>query len=140
MSTAPTILTRELTKRFGAFTAVDGVSLEVHAGEVFGFLGSNGCGKTTTIRMLCGLLRPSGGTGSVAGFDIARQAEAIRARTGYVAQFFNLYGELTVRENLEFYGGVYGVPRRQLGATVDEWIGRLELGRWQSVRARNLST
>lgn len=134
------IVTHGLTKRFGEFTAVDHVELSVAKGEVFGFLGSNGCGKTTTIRMLCGLLRPTDGEASVAGLDVATEAEAIRARVGYVAQFFNLYRELTVRENLMFYGGVYGVPNDRLPSTVDQWCQRLDLERYQTMRAGDLST
>jgi len=98
-----------LTKRFGDFTAVDSVSFEVRAGEVVGYLGPNGSGKTTTIRMLLGLLRPSSGHGEVLGFDIQRQTEAIRPLVGYMSQKFALYDELTVAENLAFYGGIYGV-------------------------------
>jgi ABC-2 type transport system ATP-binding protein len=111
------ILTQGLTKRFGEFTAVDHVSLEVRRGEVVGFLGPNGSGKTTTIRMLLGLLQPSEGTATVLGHDTLRQAEAVRARVGYMSQKFALYDELTAWENLQFYSGVYGVrgtdPARQ---------------------------
>lgn len=108
------IQAKDLTRRFGDFTAVDHVSFEVQAGEVIGYLGPNGSGKTTTIRMLLGLLRPSEGEARVLGFDIVRQAEAIRERVGYMSQKFALYQELTVAENLAFYAGVYGVrdPRR----------------------------
>lgn len=98
-----------LTKRFGDFTAVDSVSFEVRAGEVVGYVGPNGSGKTTTIRMLLGLLRPSAGRGEVLGYDIVRQTEAIRPLVGYMSQKFALYDELTVAENLAFYGGIYGV-------------------------------
>jgi len=103
------VLADGLTKRFGDFTAVDSVSFEVRAGEVVGYLGPNGSGKTTTIRMLLGLLRPSSGHGEVLGFDIQRQTEAIRPLVGYMSQKFALYDELTVAENLAFYGGIYGV-------------------------------
>lgn len=98
-----------LTKRFGDFTAVDSVSFEVRAGEVVGYVGPNGSGKTTTIRMLLGLLRPSAGRGEVLGYDIVRQTDAIRPLVGYMSQKFALYDELTVAENLAFYGGIYGV-------------------------------
>ncbi|MCC7492118.1 MAG: ABC transporter ATP-binding protein [Fimbriimonadaceae bacterium] len=133
------IETCDLTKRFGDFTAVDRVNLEVAPGEVFGFLGSNGCGKSTTIRMLCGLLLPSGGEASVAGLDVRRQAEQIRQRVGYVAQFFNLYADLTVEENLRFYGGVYGVGADLL-ERVERWIARLSLGALRRQLAGELST
>ena len=114
--------THELTRRFGIFTAVDKVTLEVERGEVFGFLGPNGSGKTTTIRMLCGLLMPSAGSGTVLGLDIARQAEEIRRHIGYMSQKFSLYGDLSVAENLRFYTDVYGVDRQQRSARMTEVI------------------
>jgi ABC-2 type transport system ATP-binding protein len=129
-----------LVKRFGAFAAVDGIDLQVRRGEVFGFLGPNGCGKSTTIRVLCGLLAPSAGRVRVAGLDVTRDAERIRERVGYVAQSFNLYRDLTVYENLEFYGGVYGVRPPALGAEIDRWCTRLDLHRHGRVLAGALST
>lgn len=103
-----------LTKKFGHFVAVNNVSFEVRRGEIFGFLGPNGAGKTTTIRMLLGLLIPTSGTANVVGFDVIKEAEAMRQRIGYMSQKFSLYNDLTVAENLNFYGGVYGVRGRKL--------------------------
>jgi len=108
------IETAELTKRFGDFTAVNQVSFSVGRGEIFGFLGPNGAGKTTTIRMLLGLLAPTKGGATVLGFDIARQTAEIQQRIGYMSQRFSLYNDLTVAENLNFFGGVYGVRNRRL--------------------------
>ncbi len=102
---------RGLTRRFGAFTAVDNIDLDVLDGEIFGFLGPNGAGKSTTIRMLCGLLIPSEGTGTVAGYDILRQPDRIKEHIGYMSQRFSLYEDLTVGQNLRFYMGIYGIPR-----------------------------
>ncbi len=107
------IETRELVKRFGAFTAVDGVTLEIGRGEVFGFLGPNGAGKTTTIRILCGLLEPTSGVARVNGYDVAAEPERVKQSIGYMSQKFSLYDDLTVEENLEFFSMVYGVPRER---------------------------
>jgi ABC-2 type transport system ATP-binding protein len=103
------ITVRDLTRRFGVFTAVDHVSFEVGQGEVFGFLGANGAGKSTTIRMLCGLLRPTSGTAIVGGVDVARDPEGVKRRIGYMSQRFSLYEALTVDQNIRFYGGIYGL-------------------------------
>lgn len=103
-----------LTKRFGRFTAVDGVSFSIRRGEIFGFLGPNGAGKSTTIRMLCGLLASTAGRATVGGFDINRDPERVRQSLGYMSQKFNLYRDLTVRENLVFFGGVYGLAGERL--------------------------
>jgi ABC-2 type transport system ATP-binding protein len=107
------ITVRDLTRRFGAFTAVDHVSFEVREGEVFGFLGSNGAGKSTTIRMLCGLLRPTSGTAVVGGIDVTHDPEGVKRRIGYMSQRFSLYEALTVDQNIRFYGGVYGLEGRR---------------------------
>ncbi|MDA8086059.1 MAG: ABC transporter ATP-binding protein [Nitrospiraceae bacterium] len=109
---APAVLAQGLTKRFNSFTAVDHLDLGIEKGEIAGFIGPNGAGKSTTIRMLCGLLHPSEGRASVAGFDVDRQPEAVREHIGYMSQKFSLYGDLTVRENLLFFGGIYRVPRQ----------------------------
>jgi len=113
----------DLTKVYGDLTAVDHLSLEVREGEVFAFLGPNGSGKTTTIRMLCGIITPTSGEGHVLGFDIATQSESIKARIGYMSQRFALYEDLTVRENLNFYAGVYQVHGSRRTARVQELIG-----------------
>jgi len=107
----PAIVVNELTRTFGAFTAVDHVSFQVEEGEIFGFLGANGAGKSTTIRMLCGLLRPSSGSATVGGVDVARDPEAVKRRIGYMSQRFSLYEPLTVDQNIRFFGGVYGLAR-----------------------------
>ena len=111
---SPAIQVLGLTKKFGSFVAVNNVSFEVERGEIFGFLGPNGAGKTTTIRMLLGLLTPTSGTAKVIGFDVVKQSEPMRQRIGYMSQKFSLYNDLTVDENLNFYGGVYGVRGRRL--------------------------
>jgi ABC-2 type transport system ATP-binding protein len=110
------ITVRDLTRRFGAFTAVDGVTFEVGQGEVFGFLGANGAGKSTTIRMLCGLLRPTSGKALVAGVDVTRDPEGVKRRIGYMSQRFSLYEALTVDQNIRFYGGIYGLEGAALEA------------------------
>lgn len=118
----PAISTELLTRRFGSFTAVDHVSFSVARGEVVGYLGPNGSGKTTTIRMLCGLLTPTEGHAQVLGFDVAKQSEQIKARIGYMSQKFALYDDLTVRQNIEFYSGVYSVPRDIARVRFDQLI------------------
>jgi ABC-2 type transport system ATP-binding protein len=121
------IHTERLSRRFGSLVAVRDVSLDVRRGEIFGVLGPNGAGKSTLIRMLCGILDPSGGDGSVVGFDIRREPERIKQRIGYMTQRFSLYEDLAVDENLLFYAGLYGVPWRRLRARVDEVLRRTGL-------------
>ncbi|MFT5142603.1 MAG: ABC-2 type transport system ATP-binding protein [Rhodothermales bacterium] len=116
-----------LTRRFGSFTAVDAITFQVERGEIFGFLGANGAGKTTAIRMLTGLLRPTEGKATVAGFDVQTQAEEIKRNIGYMSQRFSLYEDLTVRENIHFYGGVYGLSNRDIKSKSDALIDRLGL-------------
>ena len=110
----PAIEVRGLTRRFGAFTAVDAISFDVREGEVFGFLGANGAGKTTAIRMLTGLLAPSGGQATVAGFDVLTRPEEVRRRIGYMSQRFSLYDDLTVGENVTLFGGIYGLSDAEI--------------------------
>jgi ABC-2 type transport system ATP-binding protein len=136
---APVISVQHLTKRFGDFTAVDDVTFEIQPGEVVGYLGPNGSGKTTTIRMLCGLLRPTAGTAQVLGFDIAHNPEAVKARIGYMSQKFALYDDLSVRENLEFYAGVYDVPEKQERARLAEVLRMAGLVGRANTSARDLS-
>ncbi len=131
------ILAHNLTKRFDSFTAVDHISFSVNAGEVVGYLGPNGSGKTTTIRMLLGLLLPSEGEASVLGYDIVHQSESVRERVGYMSQKFALYHELTVEENLAFYAGIYGVRDKQRLVEVLDLIGLRSL---KAERVSNLST
>jgi ABC-2 type transport system ATP-binding protein len=112
---------RSLVKRFGRFTAVDEVSFEVERGRIFGFLGANGAGKSTTIRMLCGLLDPTSGTATVGGFDIRREPERVKRAIGYMSQRFSLYDDLTVAENIRFFGGAYGLPKKKLESRLG-WV------------------
>lgn len=121
------IYTEKLTKRFGAFTAVDHISFQVKEGEIFGFLGANGAGKTTAMRMLCGLSRPTEGKGIVAGFDISRQSEEVKKNIGYMSQKFSLYEDLKVWENLRFFGGIYGLKDSQIKTKTDELLEELGL-------------
>ncbi len=115
------VVVNNLEKRFGSFTAVNGVSFEVPKGEIFGFLGPNGAGKSTTIRMLTGILAPTGGSGTVAGFDVRTEAEKIKANIGYMSQKFSLYEDLTVEENIDFYTGIYRIPEEKKKER-KEWV------------------
>lgn len=127
MDSRNVIEVEHLTKRFGDFTAVDDITFEVHKGEIFGFLGANGAGKTTAMRMLTGLSFPTSGRGIVAGFDIWTQSELIKKHIGYMSQKFALYGDLTVEDNLELFAGIYGVPRAEVPVRTGELLTRLSL-------------
>jgi ABC-2 type transport system ATP-binding protein len=118
---------KELTRTFGSFVAVDHITFDVRAGEVFGFLGANGAGKTTAIRMLTGLLAPSAGRATVAGHDVATRAEAVKRNIGYMSQRFSLYEDLTVAENIRLYGGIYDLSAREIRERTDRMLGRLGL-------------
>jgi ABC-2 type transport system ATP-binding protein len=122
------VIANDLVKQFGGFVAVDHVSFRVGRGEIMGFLGPNGAGKSTIIRILCGLLRPSGGSAAVAGIDVARDAEGVRQHIGYMSQRFSLYRDLTVVENLRFFGGIYGVPRAELAERMRFAVNMAGLG------------
>lgn len=133
------IAARELTVRFGSFTAVDRLTLAIKRGCIFGFLGPNGSGKSTTIRVLCGILPAAGGSCRVLGHDIAREAEAVKQRIGYMSQKFSLYPDLTVRENLEFYAGLYSVPREARQERIGEMLALAGLAAQQDVMTGALS-
>ncbi|MCB9232602.1 MAG: ABC transporter ATP-binding protein [Bacteroidia bacterium] len=121
------IKTDGLTKEFGSFTAVNAITFEVHRGEIFGFLGANGAGKTTAMKMLNGLLKPTRGRATVAGFDVYRESEQIKKRIGYMSQKFSLYEDLTVRENIRFYGGIYGLSRKAIREKTAALVERLHM-------------
>ncbi len=139
MTRETVIHTESLSKHFGPLVAVREVSLDVHKGEIFGVLGPNGAGKSTTIRMLCGILDPTGGSGTVVGFDIAKQAERIKERIGYMTQRFSLYEDLTVLENLNFYAGIYGLDRATRRTRIATSIERAGLGDRKKQLAGTLS-
>ncbi|MDJ1494063.1 ABC transporter ATP-binding protein [Cytophagaceae bacterium DM2B3-1] len=124
------VITNKLTKKFGDFIATNAITFEVEEGEIFGFLGANGAGKTTAMRMLCGLLTPSSGEAQVAGFDVYTQTEKIKQNIGYMSQKFSLYEDLTIRENIKFYGGIYGL---RLADIKDKTAGILEKLQLQNV-------
>ena len=138
-SLAPAVATDGLRKAFGAHVAVEGLTMRIDAGEVFGLLGPNGSGKTTTIRMLCGLMEPSGGRGTVVGYDIASESEQVRRNIGYMSQKFGLYDDLTVLENIRFYASVYGLVGRQRRQRMDELVHELGLEKRAGQLAGTLS-
>lgn len=127
MSREIVIQTEKLTKKFGDFIATNAITFEVYKGEIFGFLGANGAGKTTAMRMLCGLSTPSSGKATIAGFDIYRQTEEIKKNIGYMSQKFSLYEDLTVRENIRFFAGIYGLSNQEIKEKSDRLIEQLGL-------------
>lgn len=129
---------KNLTKKFGTFTAVDGISFDVAKGEIFGFLGANGAGKTTAIRMLCGLSRPTSGGGSVAGFDINSEPEKIKSHIGYMSQKFSLYSDLKVWENIRLFGGIYGLNRRLIAEKSEVILASLKMEEWKNTLVADL--
>ena len=122
------IIVENLTKQFGDFTAVKGISFHVDKGEIFGFLGANGAGKTTAMKMLIGISNPTNGTANVAGFDVHTQSEEVKRNIGYMSQKFSMYDDLTVKENITFFGGIYGLSRKQIKTKTEELIAELQLG------------
>lgn len=124
---AAVITTDKLTRKFGSFTAVNEISFEVMQGEIFGFLGANGAGKTTALRMLTGLLSPSSGAATVAGFDVWKHPEMVKKRIGYMSQKFSLYEDLSIRENIRLFGGIYGLSRPAIRAKTDELLRKLDI-------------
>ena len=130
------IKAHELTRTFGKFTAVDHISLEVRTGEIFGFLGANGAGKTTAMRMFIGLLAPSSGTASVAGYDVYTESEKIKRAIGYMSQRFSLYEDLTIRENIRLYGGIYGLAKPDIATRSQQILTRLEMEQAADLQVR----
>ena len=127
-----------LTKRFGNFTAVDRISFDVKEGEIFGFLGANGAGKTTAIQMLCGISKPTDGKGSVAGYDIYKESEQIKQNIGYMSQRFSLYEDLKVWENIRLFGGIYGLSERAIAKKTDELLERLHFESERNTMVKSL--
>jgi ABC-2 type transport system ATP-binding protein len=132
------IITKHLTKQYGTFVAADRITFEVNKGEIFGFLGANGAGKTTAMRMLCGLATPSSGEATIAGYDIYSQTELIKKNIGYMSQKFSLYEDLTVRENIRFFGGIYGLSDKLLHSKTEELIHRLDLDKQKNTLVGSL--
>jgi len=138
MNNQPVIYSKDLTKNFGSFCAVDKISFEIKKGEIFGFLGANGAGKTTGIKMLTGLLTPSSGEARVAGYDVFTESEKIKKNIGYMSQKFSLYNDLTVNENIRFYAGVYGLSKKEIKIKKEELIAQLGLEDVQDTLAKEL--
>lgn len=138
METDNAVRVSKLSRHFGKFIAVDEISFEVNKGEIFGFLGANGAGKTTAIKMLCGLLKPTSGEATVAGFSINSETAKIKKNIGYMSQKFSLYDDLTVKENIEFYGGIYGLSREKISGKTDQLISELNLDKMKNTLTRSL--
>ena len=138
MNNQKVITADKLTKRFGDFTAVDEISFEVEKGEIFGFLGANGAGKTTAIRMLCGLSLPTSGKASVAGFDVFKENEKIKKNIGYMSQKFSLYEDLTVKENIRFYAGIYGMTDDYIKQKTERLLNQLHMEKEANVLVKSL--
>ena len=138
METDNAVSVSKLSRPFGKFIAVDEISFEVNKGEIFGFLGANGAGKTTAIKMLCGLLKPTSGEATVAGFSINSETAKIKKNIGYMSQKFSLYDDLTVKENIEFYGGIYGLSREKISGKTDQLISELNLDKMKNSLTRSL--
>ena len=132
------IIADKLTKQFGDFVAVDHISFEVQRGEIFGFLGANGAGKTTAMRMLCGLSHPSEGTALVAGYDVRRESEQVKKNIGYMSQKFSLYDDLTVAENLRLFGGIYGMSRSEIKTKTSEVLSALDFESERNAMVKSL--
>ena len=129
---------KDLTKKFGKFTAVDAITFNIKRGEIFGFLGANGAGKTTAIKMLCGLWKPTAGEASVAGYDIYKQTEQIKKTIGYMSQRFSLYEDLTVKENITFYGGIYGLQDKAIKDKTEYLIKKLDIEKNQDKLVKSI--
>jgi len=138
METDKAVSVSKLSRHFGKFIAVDEISFEVNRGEIFGFLGANGAGKTTAIKMLCGLLKPTSGEATVAGFSINSETAKIKKNIGYMSQKFSLYDDLTVKENIEFYGGIYGLSRENISGKTDQLISELNLDKMKNSLTKSL--
>ena len=139
MMADPAILVRDLTRKFGAFTAVDSISFDVERGEIFGFLGANGAGKSTAIRMMCGLLKPTSGTAVVDGVDVSRDPEGVKKRIGYMSQKFSLYEALTVEQNIRFFGALYGLSDGQIASRMKFVVEMAGLSGRENTRAKDLA-
>ncbi len=132
------VIVKNLVKKFGNFTANDHLSFEVEKGEIFGFLGANGAGKTTAIKILCGLSKPTSGEVNIAGFDIYKQREEVKKSIGYMSQKFSLYNDLTIAENIRFYGGIYGLDKVSIQSKIEEYTNRLQLQEYMKSKVAEL--